>query len=306
MHINFAFQRHLFSLSQDIQRIILNVLKEFPVGRLSLPDGDLKGYHYADKRVYESLAEFFRSRRLPAHIYIESGDPIICRNSPLFCIFIDPIDGSLNRDLGVGDPAIVIVYAWGSSPRFRDVFDGYVYGLRSGDTYYSKDGRSYWIPCNKKTAIEIACDSTITELKDTILYYNDGYGQEFAKQAFFKAGILPLLVKHHNAFDNAALEICQICRGAAHLRVEARAYRSRGKLKGSDHANILAAFAIGKAAGLRVTDLAGESLEDVAIDVDAVQDFICACNEELLSETVSVLSENQKRLYSLISSERLG
>lgn len=303
MSRNNIFQRNFLTLSQEIQSIILNELEKYPVGRFNLPDVDLKECHYADRLIYLSLVEFFGTRNLPAHIYIESCDPIMCDGSPEFCIFIDPIDGSLNRDLGVGDPAIVIAYASGSNPRFCDVFQGYVYGLHSGNTYYSKDAKSYWLPHNHQNAIEIACDSIVSQLKDAILYYNDGYGQEFARQSFFRAGILPLLVKHHNAFDNTAMEICQICRGTAHLRVEARSYVSQGKLKGSEHANILAAFAIGKAAGLLVTDLHGNSLDDVVIDVDAVQDFICACNKDLLSETIKVLADNQQLLYNLILTE---
>jgi len=286
-------------LSKDIQKIVLDELATCPVGKLQLPDNDLKGVHDADKKIYECLVSFFHTQQLPANIYIESSEPIFYHDTPEFCIFIDPIDGSLNRDLKVGDPSISIAYAYGQQPRFSDIFSGYVYGLHSGDSYYAQYGKSYWQPHNHTEAIEISCDTTVTKLEDAILYYNDGYGQNFAKQALLKAGALPLKVKHHNAFDNTAMEICQICRGVAHLRVEARSYHHQGKLKGSDHANMLAAFSIGKTAGLLVTDLAGNVLDNLVIEIDNVQDFICASHENLLSETLDVLANNQALLMAL-------
>lgn len=99
-------------------------------------------------------------------------------------------------------------------------------------------------------------------------------------------------MKHHNAFDNSAIEVCQICRRAAHLRVEARSYEKDGQMKGSDHANMLTAFSIGKKAGLIITNLKGEPLGDVAIELDKVQDFICSSSLELLQETLSLLHKN--------------
>jgi len=86
------------------------------------------------------------------------------------------VDGSVNRDLGVGDPGIVIAYAAGSVPQFQDIFGGYAYGLRSRDTHYSIDGKSYYRPHEAAHAVEILCDRRVTRLQDAILYYNDGYG----------------------------------------------------------------------------------------------------------------------------------
>jgi fructose-1,6-bisphosphatase/inositol monophosphatase family enzyme len=306
MKADASFKYDFLNLSLHIRDVILQELSRFPSGNLRLLETqgtDLKGKHQADEQLYHALVDFFSLQQLPANIYIESGTPLLYGKDAEFCIYIDPVDGSVNRDLGVGDPGIVIAYATGNSPRFQDVFAGYVYGLRSQDTYYSAGGKSYYQPNDSTHAVEIFCDQRVRRIQDAILYYNDGYGKEFAMQAFHKAGILPFLVKHHNAFDNAGLEICQLCRGAAHLRVEARAYQTKGRMKGSDHANILAAFAIGKGAGILVADLKGNSLDNTIIEVDRVQDFICASNEDLLQEALSLIECNQELLRDLIHPE---
>lgn len=303
MIIKATIKHDFLSLSLKIKDVILQGLSQFPSGHLQLvetKDTDLKGKHQADERVYHSLTRFFDSQQLPVNVYIESGPPLLYGGEAEFCIYIDPVDGSINRDLGVGDPGIVIAYAAGSSPQFKDVFGGFVYGLRSRDTYYSAGGKSFYQPHASAQAVKIFCDQRVTCIRDAILYYNDGYGKDFAVHAFNKAGILPFLVKHHNAFDNAGLEICQLCRGAAHLRVEARAYQLQGRMKGSDHANMLAAFAIGKGAGVLVSDLKGNSFENITIEVDRVQDFICASNENLMQETLEILECNQDLLRRLI------
>jgi hypothetical protein len=68
------------------------------------------------------------------------------------------------------------------------------------------------------------------------------------------------------------------------------------KTRGSDHANILSAFSIGKPVGLIVVDFKGKSLDDVIIKLDEPQDFICAVSKELLDETLDVLRCNQELL----------
>jgi len=299
MHIS----QKLLQLSLEIKQIVVEELRHFPANGIYLleSEGDnLKGKHHADEQVYLALSKYFAKAHLPADIYIESGAPLHCSGEAEFCVFIDPVDGSLNRDLGVGDPGVIIAYASGNKPRFKEIFAGYAYGLYSGDTYYGSHGKAYYQPRDASVAREIRCDRSVTRLCDAILYYNDGYGRAFARHSFRKAGILPFLVKHRNAFDNSGLEICQMCRGAAHLRVEARAYAAPDGMKGSDHANILAAFAMGKGAGLLVADLQGNALDDITIEVDAIQDFICATHEALLRETIDILARNQALLAQLV------
>lgn len=205
----------------------------------------------------------------------------------------------INRDLGVGDPGCVFAFAPVNlnEIRFKDIFGGFVFGLHSNHIYASIYPNTYFYQDCNSDPIKIKCDSHLPDkLIDSYLYLNDGYGSHFAKSAYEKAGALPLFVKHRNAFDNAALEICQICRGAAHIRVEARSTTVNGKLKGSDHANILPAFAIGKGSGLIVTDIEGNSLEDEVVSLDKVSDFICCSNKLLLNQTIDILKNNRKIL----------
>jgi len=296
-------QKNLFNLSQKIRDTVLSVLiNNRRCIQLNLSETDLKANHFWEDKVYNSLKRFFVSSKIEASIHIE-GYPSILSSNTRFHIFIDPVDGSLNCDLAVGDPAVVIAYAYGKMPSFKDIFCGYVYCLRSKDTYFSKKGCVYYRKAESKKPFRIKCDSSVKKLKDAILYYNDGYGQEFAEASFKKAGALPLFVKHRNAFDNAAAEICQLARGAAHLRVEARSYQKGRQKRGSDHANILTAFSIGKPAGLIVTDLEGKPLDDIIIKLDESQDFICVASKELLDETLNVLRHNQELLRRILDRE---
>ncbi len=289
-------------LSLKIKDIILRCLEAYSSGQLQIDGADLKAEHKADKQVYSELKSYFSLHDAPVKIFVESHPPIETQSKAEYCVFVDPIDGSINRDLIVGDPGIIVCYAKGMSPTFRDVYEGFVYGIHSGDTYFSKNGKAYYIQRGCTVAVKIWCDSHVKNLSDSILYYNDGYGKEFARTSFEKAGILPFLVKHRNAFDNSALEICQMSRGAAHLRVEARSYHAGGKCKGSDHANILPAYAIGKNAGLIISDLDGNSLDDEMIELDKVQDFICCSNSILHQQTLDVIRNNRKMISALFES----
>ncbi|MFH1856391.1 MAG: hypothetical protein ABH836_04060 [Candidatus Omnitrophota bacterium] len=282
---------YFYELSQGIKNVIVEIIDKYTFCRLDLKKEDLKGKHGIDELLYKAIKKFIIENGVPASVYIETEEPLI-RDKADFSIFIDPVDGSLNRDLGVGDPAIAVTFSFKEKPKFIDICYGYVYGLHSEDTYFTKGGKSYF-KRKASAAIEIQCDKFVKRLKDAILYYNDGYGGEFALNSLKRAGALPLFVKHHNAFDNTAMEICQICRGAAHLRVEARSYEKDGRQRGSEHANMLAAFSIGKNAGLIVTDLNGAPLDEVYIDLDKPQDFICGCGPELLKETIGILERNK-------------
>jgi hypothetical protein len=203
----------------------------------------------------------------------------------------------------VGDPALSIAFSFPSRPRarFGDVFGGYVHGFRSGDVYFSFGGVTRRLKRGPGEAVAVRADPSVHRLADAILYMNDGYGTAFARSAMLKAGSLPMLAKHRNAFDNSAMEIAQMCRGAAHVRVEARSYEEDGVVRGSDHANILPAFSIGKAAGLLVSDLEGRPLDGVEIEMDKAQDFICASNPDLLSDTVRAIDRNAATLVEVLS-----
>lgn len=295
------FLRHPFlNLAQSLHKVIVTSLSNRETGCLSLTDpSDLKSEHNVEKHLRDAILNYVQRQDLNINLYIEGHQAILERKQPEMILFIDPVDGSLNRDLQVGDPSIVITYAQKQSPAFKDILGGYVYGLRSGDTYFSVEGKSYYLPCGNKQPLIISCDHSVSQPRDAILYFNDGYGIKFAEQAFLKAGVLPFLVRHRNAFDNASMEICQMCRGAAHLRVEARSFMKDGVMKGSEHANILAAYGIGKGANLLVTDLDGRFLDNTIIEIDHVQDFICCSNRQLLERTIDSIQNNESLLQQL-------
>lgn len=298
------FKSHEYEINIccEIIGIINTVLSRYGTFLLNIKDkNDFKSEHIADDEAIKKIKEYFFSNNVQANVFFEGSDPYLCKTHPKIALFIDPIDGSLNRDLGVGDPGIVIAFAKNHDEiRFKDIYGGCVYGIHSKNIYVSFDNETHFYQNHNSDPIKIMCDQAVIELKDVILYYNDGYGQHFSKSTFKKAGSLPLFVKHRNAFDNTAMEICQICRGAAHARVEARSVIVNEKLKGSDHANILPAFAIGNGSGLLVTDLKGNSLNNEIIDLDKVCDFICCNNESILLQIIDIISNNINILYQYI------
>jgi fructose-1,6-bisphosphatase/inositol monophosphatase family enzyme len=281
----------------NIKKITLSVLSKFKESKyIDCTGDDLKGEHHADEEVINELQHYFTTENTKYNVFFEGG--IVVQNNASKSLLIDPVDGSINRDLYVGDPGIVVAYAHTNTPAFKDIIGGFVYGIHSNDSYFSIGNKSYLNEKGCTNWEEIYCNNKVTRLEDAILYYNDGYGKEYAKSSYKKTGSLPLFVKHRNAFDNTALELCQMSRGAAHVRVESRSYTKNGKLKGSDHANIITAFAIGKAAGLITVDLNGNCFKHEKINLDDVKDFICCSNKLLLQEVLSVIENNQQILMN--------
>jgi fructose-1,6-bisphosphatase/inositol monophosphatase family enzyme len=276
-----------------LEATVVATLGSIADGGLELADGaDLKSHHRVDDQLSGDIIAWWEASRLPVRLYLEGQAP---QDPPgdtaVAALLIDPIDGSINRDLMVGDPGFALAVADIPVPRFGDIIGGWVYGLHSGDRYHTAAGQLWWAP-RGRPARAVRCDTRVTRLEDAILYYNDGYGSSFAHAALRRAGFLPLRVRHHNAFDNTALELAQICRGAAHLRVEARSYLRRGVRRGSDHANILPAFALGRYAGLVVGDLDGRPLDELEIDMDRAQDFVVASSHELFDAVCAFLGDN--------------
>ncbi|THB69075.1 MAG: hypothetical protein D6B27_01200 [Gammaproteobacteria bacterium] len=299
--VNEITDEKLYLISESIRQVVIETLSGCDSGRLSIHKGDMKGHHLADQKVYESIKRFAMDKKVASVIFIEGEETIYTGADSNLVLLIDPVDGSVNRDLKVGDPALSIAFSEKRSPKFEDIIGGYVYCLHSGNEYFSIKGKSYFRESKDAEFVQIFCDSKVDKLEDAILYFNDGYGKEMSKSAFLKAGALPYFVKHRNAFDNSAAEICQMARGAAHIRVEARSYENHNGSGGSDHANILSAFAIAKPAGIKITDLSGENISGLKIEMDKPQDFICATSREILQQVVAIISENRSLLNSIIS-----
>ncbi len=283
---------YYLDLSRKLKDVVSGVLKGFPAAKAVLAEGDSALVREANRKIYDLLSAFFRTASLHAAVYIAGHEPLKLPGEPQFNIFINPVDGLLNRHLGVGDPGIAFAYAEGKQPRFKDLVCGYLYCLHSQDEYFSRNGKAYYKRNKTPAAVPIQCDQAVVCLKEAVLYYNLGEGASTARAAFNRAGALPFFTGQHNALDNACAEIGQLCRGAAHLRVEARSCCINGVTKGAGHADMLLAYAIGKYAGLVVSDLEGRNLEECVIDFSQTQDFICAANETLLKEAIDIIKNN--------------
>jgi hypothetical protein len=77
---------------------------------LELADGaDLKGHHRVDDQLSGDITAWWETSRLPVRLYLEGQAP---QDPPggtaVAALLIDPIDGSINRDLMVGDPGFAL------------------------------------------------------------------------------------------------------------------------------------------------------------------------------------------------------
>jgi hypothetical protein len=274
--------------TDDRQSFAAETIRETVLPRLSDGDGtDPRG----EEAAHDEVAAWWERSHLPVTLLLEGRAPLSPSVPAVASLLVNAVDGLINRSLDVGDPGLVIAFAESPKPAFKDIVGGYVLGQRSGDVYRTQGGSLLWKPRNRRERA-VGCDRQVMRLQDAVLYLNDGFAKGSAQASLTKAGFLPLQVRHHVSFDNTALEIAQLCRGAAHLRVEARSYAKDGKTRGADHANIVTAFALGQAAGLAVSDLAGRPLDDVVISMDEPQDFICASTKALLDAAVRFLAGN--------------
>jgi len=251
---------------------------------------DYKASSAADEVAVSSVVASARRHNMPVVIRVEGHGTVYRPPEPVGSFLVDPLDGTLNHALGVGDPGFVLAWTPSLKPVFADVTGGFVAGLRSDDVYYCQGRRVFYAPAGV-AAEPIQCDTRIRRLEEAVVYANLGYGPDcFAAARRRSIDCIMSRARHVCAFDNAGLEIAQMCRGAAHLRVEARSFERDGKLRGSEHANILAAFALGPGAGLVVSDLKGRSLDAERVELDRVQDFLCASHPALRDQAVALLA----------------
>jgi len=122
---------------------VVATLKTIAGGGLDLVDGaDLKGHHRVDDQLSGAITAWWEASRLPVRLYLEGQAP---QDPPgrtaVAALLIDPIDGSINRDLMVGDPGFALAVADTPVPRFGDLIGGWVYGLHSGDRYHTAGGQ---------------------------------------------------------------------------------------------------------------------------------------------------------------------
>ncbi len=238
---------------------------------------NLKSTHQIDKITAAIATELLSKHN--CNIFIESVDSVI-RDDAEFSIYIDPIDGSLNWERGVGDPCVVIAIA--PIPKIHclnDLTFAFVYGLRSNDVYYSDLQASYFVSSISNKAITIHCHGNQT-LNSATAYLRSGYGA--AQQQLDATIELYFAVRDIRAFDNAAIEMCEIARNAADVMVEARDI--------SDFFNLLA-YPILKTAGGYLTDLSGRDLGDAPVEFTACYNYIACNNSLLLSEVMKLVKQ---------------
>lgn len=211
------------------------------------------------------------------NVFIESVDNVI-HDDAEFSIYIDPIDGSLNWERGVGDPCIAI--ALSSKPKIDCLNDfefSYVEGLRSNDVYYSDLKNAYFISGISNKSI-IINSVGVQHAAQAVAYLRTGYGA--ATQQLQQCKNLYPVVRDIRGFDNAAIELCEIARNAADVMVEARGI--------SDFYNLLA-YPILKTAGGYLTDLSGLDLGDQHLEFTAHYNYIACNNKQLLTSIVTLL-----------------
>jgi len=212
------------------------------------------------------------------NIFIESVKNSI-NSKAQFSIYIDPIDGSLNWERGVGDPCIVIAIS--PCPTIQNLNDlcfSFVYGLRSHDVYYTDLKNAYFVSSISKKITKIECQGKHS-ISQATAYLRAGYGA--AQQQLNITSSLYSAVRDIRAFDNAAIEMCEIARNAADVMVEARGI--------SDFYNLLA-YPILKTAGGYLTDLAGNELGTRAIDFESNYNYIACNNKQLLNDVINKLN----------------
>ncbi|MEL7036002.1 MAG: inositol monophosphatase family protein [Cyanobacteria bacterium J06592_8] len=272
-------------ISQKVKNSLVQNLSQMGwIGETLAKSSDLKSTHQIDEiaiRVIKSVLKDYQ-----CNIYLESK-PVEYQDGASFSIFIDPVDGSLNWERGVGDPCIAIAISEKTTDiKLKDLSYAYVEGFRSGDFYYTQSGSSYFF--SQLTQKEVCIQSVgKVRLSEATAYLRPGYS--LAKNQLISSFPIFLLCRDIRAIDNAGMEICEIARNAADLMIEAR--------KGSDNFNLLA-YPILKSAGGILCDLSGNSLDELSMESSVQVDYIACNNPELLTQTLDVLRQmKQSRQY---------
>lgn len=237
---------------------------------------DLKSTHEVDQFAAAAARTAFADWHCNVVIEGEAG---AVDADAAFSIYIDPVDGSLNWDRGVGDPAFVLSAAAG--PRaacLDDLVFTYVAGLRSGDVYRTAAGDA-WHRCTVTGIERRLATSAPVRLSEATGYLRAGYGG--ARRQLVRTLPLYLAARDLRALDNAAIEFGDIARNAAHFMVEARSL--------SDGFNLLA-WPLVRAAGGVLVDLDGTDLAEQPFEPAATVDYILAGNRELADAVVERLA----------------
>ncbi len=245
------------------------------IGDTNLDSNDLKSHHVIDQIATEVAMKELKYSNVA--IYIEGEKPHIPDNVD-YSIYIDPVDGSLNWDRGVGDPCIVIAISNHKEIScLNDLNFAYIYGLRSEDEYWTENNSAYYL-CHLTQKTHKIKTAQTTGIENMVGYFRTGYGM--AKNQLQKTLPLFYKVKDIRAIDNSGMEICEIARGAADIMVEARDV--------SDGFNLIA-YPILKAAGGGVFSLNGLDIGSQSIKLEEKYNYIALGNPNQIVEIVDYI-----------------
>lgn len=236
---------------------------------------DLKSAHAIDARAAGIARRALRG--FHCNLVVE-GDVAEDDPDAAFCVYLDPVDGSLNWDRGIGDPALVLAVAHGPRAGCIDelAFVG-IEALRSGDRYWTADGDAFH-RCALSGRRQRLRTAAPRHVREAVGYLRAGYGG--ARRQLARTLPLYLAARDLRAVDNAATEFGEIARNAAHFLVEARGI--------SDGFNLLA-WPLVRAAGGVLRGLDGSDIVQAPFTPAAATDYVLAGNPALADDLLSRL-----------------
>ncbi len=255
-------------------------------GETLLDPRDLKSGHTVDDVASAAVRERIGGHDCNVYIEGETSEP---DPEAAFCLYIDPVDGSLNWDRGIGDPAFVIAAAPGPAAAcLDDLAFVYVEGLRTGDRYSADGASACYIEPASGERRELRCNAP-DRVEAATAYLRCGYGG--ARRQLEHSLALMLAARDVRAFDNAATELADIARGSADFMVEARGI--------SDGFNLLA-YPLLRAAGATLVDLDGEPLAGQPFDPLQPRDYVAAGSDALARAVVDMIARSRAHQRSLL------
>lgn len=261
------------TIASKVRASLRRRLQDHGGGESLLESGDLKSTHEIDAHAAAIARESFDAWH--CNLIIE-GDAAGSDADADFCVYIDPVDGSLNWDRGTGDPAFVLAVAHGPRARCLDDLQfAFVEGLRSGDTYRIEADRAVY-RCALSGRESRLTAAAPARLEDATGYLRAGYGG--ARRQLARTLPLYLGARDLRASDNAAIEFGDIARNAAHFMVEARSL--------SDGFNLLA-WPLARSAGGVLRGLDGADLPRQPFDPDARVDYVLAGGVALAEDVLA-------------------
>ncbi len=247
-------------------------------------DVSLKGKHKVDALSELGVIETLEHSGMGLlDLYCEEN--VVIKPNAVGSIFVDEVDGSINMERKTGNPSFVFAYTdkTGNKIRLKDLYFAFVKSYLTGDEYtvYKGKGAKFFDARTWQT-VPIKSDGP-TDLSECNAYLRTGYGR--AKKQIVRTLPLFFKVRDTRAFDNTAMELCELARGAVHLIVESRGI--------SDIQNLLP-YPVVKEAGGSIVSLNGKDFGDSIITENRPQDFIAASNEEITEQTLAVLEQYRR------------